>query len=120
MRAIEYTHFRHIPSMGEDLLKAHYTELREIEAAITDELSNYGNFDGVRFCDVSAGGIQMQGIHKEVKGYVYGEQPTIKYDFSNAKEATDMFCKLWRECDNPQFLKNFQRFLSDGQKYGWE
>ena len=120
MRAIEYTHFRHIPNMNEDLLKAHYAELREIEATITDELSNYGNFDGVTFSGSPKGGISIRGIHKEAKGYYYGEYAHIAPDFSNAKEATDMFCELWRECDNPQFLKNYQRFLADGQKYGWD
>lgn len=94
--------------------------LDEIRKEINDILSKYPNFNGIDYCDVSAGGIQIRLFHKEVKGYAYGDQVTLKYDLSNADECVDRIVRVWEYYDTPENLKRTKSFIADGEKYGWD
>ncbi|UNY48727.1 hypothetical protein P9294_gp012 [Bacillus phage FADO] len=115
-----YGHFKYKPFLKEEILRDNLTTLMAVEFSIDRALSDYPNFDGIDFCDVSAGGIQIRGHHKEIKGYTYGGQPTIKYDFSNYVDCVSEFVEMWKELDTPSRVKSHQEFLADGEKYGWD
>ncbi|MCL1696329.1 hypothetical protein [Lysinibacillus sp. BPa_S21] len=112
--------FKHQPFLKEELLSSNLNKLLEIEKSITNQLLEYPNFDGVDFCDVSAGGIQIRGHHKEINGYTYGNQPTIKYDFSNYKECISDFIEMWKHQDNEESVNSQKKFIEQGKKYGWD
>lgn len=112
--------FKHQPFLNEEILSTNLSKLLEIDKSITDQLSEYPNFDGIDFCDVSAGGIQIRGHHKEISGYTYGSQPTIKYDFSNYKECISDFIDMWKHQDNEKSVSSQKRFIEQGEKYGWD
>lgn len=101
-------------------LEHHKGEMVRIEKRINEGLKDYPNFLGIDFCDVHANGIQVRGHHKEVKGYTYGNQPTIKYDFSNTNEVIDEFIEMWKEVDKPEEVRRFKDFTEFGEKYGWD
>ena len=103
-----------------DTLKNYKEKMLYIQNKIKDELSNFENFEGIDFCDVSANGIQVRGHHKKVRGYTYGFQPTINYDFSNVEEIVESFVNAWKREDNPEDVKSYLDFIHDGQKYGWD
>ena len=108
------------PFLNEDKLAPHLNELIQIEREITHRLDGFPNFAGIDFCDVSASGIQIRGFHVQVKGYSYGNQITIKYDFSNYLECIDNFVEMWKEHDKPEKVRGYQSFIADGEKYGWD
>lgn len=108
------------PFMAVEMLEEHKGDLIKIQKKIRDGLRKYPNFQGVDFCDVNAGGIQIRGHHKKVSGYCYGDQITIKYDFSNRNEVATEFIKMWEAQDKPEVYKAFNKFLEDGRKYGWD
>lgn len=116
--------FRHSPyfSHGENLENSlkHIEDYKTIERSIEERLKDFPNFDGIDFCDVGANGIQIRGHHKQIKGYTYGSQPTIKYDFSNCKDVIDEFVEMWKEKDNPKSITSELSFIADGEKYGWD
>ena len=101
-----------------------YTEYTPIfEAAIAEintALKDYPNFDGVDFCDVGANGIQIRGHHKQIGGYTYGYQFTIKEDLSDIAEKTQEFIDMWKVEDTPAKVSKFNEFISFGEKYGWD
>lgn len=115
-----YEIFKYKPFLKEKLLTDNLDKLIYIESQIENELNEYENFKGIDFCDVSAGGIQIRGHHKEISGYTYGSQPTIKYDFSNYLDCIKQFIEMWKEHDAPEKVKSQQRFIADGEKYGWD
>lgn len=112
--------FRNEPYLKLDILQGHLKELMYIEQEINKCLVGFENFEGIDFCDVHAGGIQIRGHHKQIKGYTYGSQPTIKYDFSNIEEAISEFIDMWRKADRPHEVDEEQRFIRFGEKYGWD
>ena len=87
---------------------------------ICGQLSDYSNFDGIDFCDVGAGGIQIRGHHKQVEKYCFGEQVTIKYDFSNLTEAINEFIAMWKAHDNDEAIHDYLEFIHWGEKFGWD
>lgn len=98
-----------------------YTPIFETAIAeINTALKDYPNFDGVDFCDVGAGGIQIRGHHKQIEGYTYGSQPTIKEDLSDITEKTQEFIDMWKAEDTPTKVSKFKEFISIGKKYGWD
>jgi hypothetical protein len=109
----DYLHSKRYPFGFEDTLF-------RVRRFIMQELEQYPNFEGVDFCDVSAGGIQIRGHHKEVVGYSYGPQTTIRYDFINAMEAANQFVEGWKQHDEPVKVSGFNDFLNDGNTYGWD
>lgn len=111
--------FKFKPFLSEEVITSHLKELKFIESEITNKLTNFLNFLGIDFCDVSANGIQIRGHHKEVDGYTYGTQPTIKYDFSNYRDCVDEFVHMWIQQDTPERVRSELRFIADGKKYGW-
>lgn len=108
------------PYVKQQTLIEHKDDLLKIEKQINDGLKDYPNFLGIDFCDVSAGGIQIRGHHKAIKGYSYGSQPTIKYDFSNKDEVAQDFIEMWKSEDTPSKVRHFQNFIEMGEKYGWD
>lgn len=113
--------FYKTPYVTLDTLEHHKGELIRIEKSINKQLKDrFPNFLGVDFSDVHAHGIQVRGYHKEIEGYTYGEQPTIKYDFSNVVEIINEFVKMWEQSDTPERVKSFKRFIEDGKRYGWD
>lgn len=114
------TVFRYPPYLSCQILKEHFQELKEIENIIDERLSAYENYDGIDFCDVYAGGIQIRMHHKKVKGYTVGRQITIEYDFSNAKEVPDLVCAAFIANDNKENIAALNSFIEQGKKYGWD
>ena len=112
--------FKRKPFLKGDILEKHFDELKRIENEITKSLKDCPGFEAIDFCDVGAKGIQIRGFHKDVKGYCYGEQVTIKYDFSNSDIAIDSFIEMWKREDTAEKLSLYQGFLADGEKYGWD
>lgn len=110
--------FYQIPFVKLETLEKYKDKMLCIEKTINKYLKGFENFQGIDFCDVSAGGIQIRGHHKEIKGYTYGQQPTIEYDFSNADDVIWEFLKMWGEVDNPQAVAREKAFIADGEKYG--
>lgn len=108
------------PYLSVDIIKNHLNELIFIQENIKKKLKGYENFLGIDFCDVSARGIQIRGHHKNIKGYTYGEQPTIKYDFSNINEVIKEFVLMWWEKDNDAEIEKEKDLISFGKKYGWD
>lgn len=112
--------FRHDPFVSNDMLIEHFKDFKEIEDKIEYGLKEYRNFDGIDFCDVSAHGIQVRIHHKDIKGYTYGNQFTIEYDFSNKDEIPDLVVNHFKEIDNADRIKREKEFISWGEKYGWD
>lgn len=112
--------FQRKPYVRQDTLDKYKDKMLYVQNKIADLLSDCENFDGVDFCDVHAGGIQVRGFHKLVKGYSYGYQPTIEYDFSNVNEVVEDFVDTWKYEDVPQKVDSYLNFLHDGEKCGWD
>lgn len=108
------------PFMNIKMIEEHFEELMFIQNDIHKKLKGYENFLGIDFCNVSAGGIQIRGHHKNITGYTYGEQPTIKYDFSNIKEAISEFVNMWFEYDFDEYISREKDIIAFGEKYGWD
>ncbi len=79
----------------------------------------YPNFDGLDFCDVSANGIQVRLHHKQIPNYTY-HSVTLDYNFSNINDVINTAIDIWSYCDNEQSVKQYQDFLSYGERYGWD
>lgn len=101
-----------------DVLK-YKNELEYIRDEIINKIGTDHNFRGITFCDVSAGGIQIQLHHQKIKNYVVGKQATVKYDFSNYKEVVPEVVKNWNEIDD-HYIQDELNFISFGEKYGWD
>lgn len=112
--------FRYDPFVSNNMLLEHFKDFKDIEDKIEYGLREYQNFDGIDFCDVSAHGIQVRIHHKEIAGYTYGEQFTIKYDFSNKEEIPDLVINHFKEIDTPDRIRGRKEFISWGEKYGWD
>lgn len=108
------------PYMNIEMIEEHFKELLFIQNDIHKKLKGYENFLGIDFCNVGANGIQIRGHHKNITGYTYGEQPTIKYDFSNIKEAISKFVNMWFEYDCDEYISKEKEFIVSGEKYGWD
>jgi len=120
LKKLYFETFKYTPFLADNIITKYLQELLHIEKTITEGLKNYPNFTGIDFCDVSAGGIQIRGHHNQINGYTYGDQPTIKYDFSNIEECIQEFIEMWKERDMPEEVCEFKKFIRDGEKYGWD
>lgn len=112
--------FKFEPYLKENTIEKYKKELIYIEKIITEKLKDFPNFEGIDFCDVGAYGIQIRGHHKQIKGYTYGEQITIKYDFSNYMDCINEFVDMWKKEDTPENVRGELRFIAYGEKYGWD
>jgi hypothetical protein len=108
------------PFLRQHILDKHLEDLFYIESIITEQLKVFPNFEGIDFCDVNAGGIQVRGHHNQIKGYSFGNQPTINYDFSNLDEVIEQFVSMWEVSDTPKKVKEYQDFIRDGERWGWD
>ena len=105
--------------LSPETIASHKTKLEQIYNSVTNALQKYPNFDGISFVDVSGGGIQVNLLHKKVKGYAYLIGAKIKYDFSNCKEVITQSIESWEKYDTPKELNSYIKFLREGEKYGW-
>ena len=112
--------FRYIPYLSHKCIKEHFKELKDTEEMIDKLLSGFENYNGIDFCDVTAGGIQVRLHHKEIKGYTYGNQITIKYDFSNIEDVPLQVVKAFIGADKPSLIAKEKAFIREGEKYGWD
>lgn len=103
--------FHNKPYITEDILAGIKAELIKVQEQITEKLMYYGNFQGVTFVDNGYGDIQIQGKHREIKGYTYTSNKPIKYDFSNIDESVEEFIRMWASVDKPSYTKKIQEFL---------
>ena len=71
--------------------------LEIIRKGIGKALASCEKFDGILFCDVSGGGIDIQLLHKDVDGYSVGEQVQVSYDFSNWVSVVDDAVAAWTD-----------------------
>ena len=96
-------------------------KLDYIRNKINEQLKDNKNYRGIDFTDVSNGGIQIRGFHKDIKGYCYPmRQTTIKYDFSNIEEAITEFVVHWENADNEKDIQDMKWFLDSGKRWGWD
>lgn len=112
--------FDFMPYLSIEVIQDRFNDLIKIQHEINKKLAGYENFLGIDFCNVGANGIQIRGHHKEIKGYTYGLQPTIKYDFSNIDDVIKEFVEIWWEYDTQERISKEKRFIADGEKYGWD
>ncbi|WP_341323491.1 hypothetical protein NSQ62_08435 [Solibacillus sp. FSL H8-0523] len=115
-----YNSFKRTPYVASYIIEKNLKKFLEIESEITKQLNDYPYFDGIDFCDVRAGGIQIRGFHKAITGYTYGSQITIKYDFSNWKECIEQFVGEWKRSDTKENINSYQSFLDAGDRWGWD
>lgn len=115
-----YNGFKNKPYISASILEKYKSKLMLIEKSIQDNLKDYNNFDGIDFCDVNAGGIQIRGHHKDIKNYCFGEPITIRRDFSNYKDVISKFVDMWKSLDNDDYISSYKKFLINGEKYGWD
>ncbi len=108
------------PYVKRETLEKFKGEMVRIEKLINEGLKDYPNFLGIDFCDVNANGIQVRGHHKEITTHTYGNQPTIKYDFTNKNEVINDFIEMWKELDVPDEVRRYKDFIDFGNKYGWD
>ena len=73
--------------------------LEIIRRDIGKALADCEKFDGIHFSDVSAGGIQIQLLHKDTPGYSVGKQVQVNYDFSNQVSVVDDVVAAWNDTD---------------------
>ena len=92
----------------------------KIRQMIADKLKDFPDFNGVDFTDVGAGGIQICGKHKKIRGFYYSGMPTINYDFSNITEAVDDIVEKWKQADNPTSVEAYKKFIADCTRWGWD
>lgn len=112
--------FRYMPYLSHKCIEEHFSELLKCENFINKLLDNFENYEGIDFCDVSAGGIQVRIHHKQIKGYTYGHQHTIKYDFSNIEDIPILVASEFIKIDKPEYISAELKFIKDGEKYGWD
>ncbi len=94
--------------------------LEFLKHSIHKRLEDFPNFIQVSLNDVSGGYICVQGSHKEVRGYYYGDAIKLNYDFSNVDNVINNFVDMWISLDNPEWLKSYQSFLRDGERWGFD
>ena len=112
--------FSHLPYIDEETLVAHFEELKSIENRIDTALNDHSNYGGIDFSDVGAGGIQIRVHNSLIKNYIFGNQSTLKYDFSNIDDVVKSTVEDFLEKDNPQYIKKYLDFIAMGEKYGWD
>ena len=112
--------FKVFPYISNETLNEHFDKLMYIQDEIYNGLSEYENFKSIDFCDVSASGIQVRLSHKQIERYTYGKQITIEYDFSNYLDVPSQVIKVWKEIDTPEKVDAQQRFIEDGERWGWD
>lgn len=115
-----YESFKRTPYLSFKMINEHFNDFMYIQDLIYKLLSGFENFNGIDFCDVHAGGIQVRIHHKKIKGYTYGQQQTILYDFSNKTEIPWQVAKEFVKKDNEKDIKATQDFIKDGETYGWD
>lgn len=112
--------FRYRPHLTNECIEKHFKELKETEYLIDKLLGSFENYDGIDFCDVHANGIQVRIHHKKIKGYTYGAQVTIKYDFSNLSEIPYLVARAFIESDKEDLIADELHFIEQGEKFGWD
>lgn len=120
LNSLYFDGFQYRPFLKIEKLEKNKEDLIKIEHDINKMLKGFEGFNGVDFCDVSAGGIQIRGHRKQVKGYTYGRQPTIKYDFSNKKDVVVEFVEMRYNNDEDKKIVCENEMIRQGEKWGWD
>ena len=94
--------------------------MKQIEYRTDELLADCESYNGIDFCDVHAGGIQVRIHHKQIKGYSYGHQVTINYDFSNMDEVPELVTRVFKYYDTSDQVKTMKSYIAQGEKYGWD
>lgn len=115
---LDNMYFQTEPYIKENSLRRK-KDLIAVQNAISLRLRNNINFDHIKFVDVSAGGISVSGIHKQVNNY-YFVTTKLKYDFSNMEECVNEFVDKWKEKDNDKNVADMNDFIRRNEKYGWD
>lgn len=90
--SLYFEDFAHKPYIKIGMLEEHKDKFVSIEHEINKFLGHLPNFNGVHFCDVSAGGVQIMATAKGG-----GASVTLKYDFSNISHIVYDFVNMWLE-----------------------
>lgn len=120
LNSLYFDGFRHKPYLKIKELEEHKKDLLEVENMINKLLSGFENYEGLDFCNVSAGGTQIRLHHKQIKNYTYGDQVTILPDYSNINDVALDVVKVWIRYDTPTKIRSELNFIADGEKYGWD
>lgn len=112
--------FWYVPYVDTEYLIANYKTLKDIENAIDKELCRYSNYNGIDFCDVSAGGIQIRLHHKGIGGYTVGQQFTLEYDLSNRNEAIGFVVSEFERIDDNKYISDMKDFIRVGEATNWD
>lgn len=119
-KKVTLNEFRYTPFVSDDTIDEHCEDLVKCEKLINKLLNGFSNYNGIDFCDVGANGIQVRIHHKQIKGYTYGNQITIKYDFSNIDEVPYQVVKEFIDNDTQDKVNAQKEFIEFGEKYGWD
>lgn len=120
LNSLYFDGFRYKPFVSIKELEEHKNEMICVEKLIDKLLSGFENYNGIDFCNVNAGGTQIRLHHKEIKGYTYGDQITIKPDYSNIDEVAIQVANVWIQNDTPSKIAKEKSFIAAGEKYGWD
>ena len=96
----------------------HKADIKRIVAEITDKLKDT-NLMEVSFCDVSAGTIQVNLIHKDTPCYTF-LHVALNHEWDNIDDLIEEAVTEFKKYDNEKHVKSYKSFLSDGEKYGWD
>lgn len=44
----------------------------------------------------------------------------LKYDFANTEEVINSFVDMWISLDDIKNVSDYQKFIADGEKYGFD
>ena len=110
--------------IGDYLHPSRYPEgyekkLKHILNEIEYRLSEYRNLKNIDFVDVGSGYILVRGFHIEIPNYAY-VMVKLKYDFANTEEVINSFVDMWISLDDIKNVSDYQKFIADGEKYGFD
>ena len=105
--------------MYKEEAEQHREEMHRIVDGITDGLADHPNFRSVSFTDVSGHTIQVDICHKQIRGYTLFHVE-LQRDWSNIDEVISEAVNGFVKYDTMEHISSYQKFLADGEKYGWD
>jgi hypothetical protein len=98
-------------------------EFAQTKEYIRKQLSDFPNFVDIEFHESYDKKIKMLGIHAVLTnkyGYYFGDQPSIKPDYSNLQEAADEFVAMWKYYDTEEYIKKAIEMYQEFARWGTE
>lgn len=111
------------PSMSDRKFDKYKERLAYIEKSINEKLKDkYPNFRGIYISDdpTSESKIRINGSHKDIKSYFYGNSVEFDFEKHSEDEVVAAFEEAWDRTDNKEHFEFFERFIRDGEKWGWD